>query len=295
MTKCGYVMLFGLPNSGKSTLVNQMLDFHLSVVNRKAQTTRNKILGVLNENENQIIFLDTPGYIEKPEYELQAYMLNEIRTSFDETDLVAHIIDISKFNIELFKKYTLGVKNFIAGKKQIIILNKIDLVDKKDVADTILLLGKEFPDMEIVPVSAIKSDNLDELKKIIINYLPEGPKFYDEDFLTDRPEKFFVAEIIRGCVLDRFHKEVPYSVFVNITEFREQAGRKDFISAEIIVERESQKVIIIGKGGASLKKLGSDSRKKIEKFLGRPVYLELFVKVRKDWRKDRTFLRTTYR
>ncbi|HPS64447.1 MAG TPA: GTPase Era [Ignavibacteria bacterium] len=295
MTKCGYVMMFGLPNAGKSTLVNRLLDFNLSVVNRKAQTTRNKILGVLNEGDAQVIFLDTPGYIEKPEYELQTYMVNEIKTSFDEADLVIHIIDITKFSIDVFKKYIEGVKDFLIGKNQIIVINKIDLAEKKDVADAILSLDNEFKGTDIIPVSAYKSENLDELKKIIAENIPEAPKFYDEDYLTNKPEKFFVSEIIRGCVLDRFHKEVPYSVFINIAEFSEREGRKDYINAEIIVERESQKVIIIGKGGASLKKLGSDARKKIERFLERPVYLELFVKVKKDWRKDKSFLKNTYR
>ena len=288
-------MMFGLPNAGKSTLVNRLLDFNLSVVNRKAQTTRNKILGVLNEQDTQIIFLDTPGYITKPEYELQTYMLNEIKTSFEETDMVVHIIDITKFNIDEFKKYTEGVKEFLAGKKQVIVLNKIDLAEKKDIADAIVILDSEFKGTDIVPVSAYKSENLDELKGIITENIPEGPKFYDDDYLTNRPEKFFAAEIIRGCVLDRFHQEVPYSVFINIVEFSEREGRKDYINAEIIVERESQKIIIIGKKGESLKKLGSDARKKIEHFLDRPVYLELFVKVKKDWRKDKSFLRDTYK
>jgi GTP-binding protein Era len=295
MTKCGYVMMFGMPNAGKSTLVNRFLDFNLSVVNRKAQTTRNKILGVLNEEDIQIIFLDTPGYIENPEYELQTYMVNEIKTSFEEADVVIHLIDINRFNLEKFKKIFDTISKFIPDKKQIIVLNKIDLVSKKEVADTILDISNELNDIEIVPVSAYKSENLDELKKLIIDNLPEGNKFFDDDFLTNKPEKFFVAEIIRGAVLDNFHQEIPYSVYVNIAEFSERKNRKDYINAEIIVERESQKMIIIGKGGESLKKLGTFARKKIEKFLGRQVYLELFIKVKKDWRKDKIFLKNYYK
>lgn len=287
-------MMFGMPNAGKSTLVNRFLDFNLSVVNRKAQTTRNKILGVLNEEDIQIIFLDTPGYIENPEYELQTYMVNEIKTSFEEADVVIHLIDINRFNLENFKKIFDTISKFIPDKKQIIVLNKIDLVSKKEIADTILDISNELKDIEIVPVSAYKSENLDELKKLIIDNLPEGNKFFDDDFLTNKPEKFFVAEIIRGAVLDNFHQEIPYSVYVNIAEFSERKNRKDYINAEIIVERESQKMIIIGKGGESLKKLGTFARKKIEKFLGRQVYLELFIKVKKDWRKDKIFLKNHY-
>jgi len=287
-------MIFGMPNAGKSTLVNRFLDFNLSVVNRKAQTTRNKILGVLNEEDIQIIFLDTPGYIENPEYELQTYMVNEIKTSFEEADVVIHLIDVNRFNLENFKKIFDTISKFIPDKKQIIVLNKIDLVSKKEVADTILDISNELNDIEIVPVSAYKSENLDELKKLIIDNLPEGNKFFDDDFLTNKPEKFFVAEIIRGAVLDNFHQEIPYSVYVNIAEFSERKNRKDYINAEIIVERESQKMIIIGKGGESLKKLGTFARKKIEKFLGRQVYLELFIKVKKDWRKDKIFLKNHY-
>lgn len=287
-------MMFGMPNAGKSTLVNRFLDFNLSVVNRKAQTTRNKILGVLNEEDIQIIFLDTPGYIENPEYELQTYMVNEIKTSFEEADVVIHLIDVNRFNLENFKKIFDTISKFIPDKKQIIVLNKIDLVSKKEVADTILDISNELNDIEIVPVSAYKSENLDELKKLIIDNLPEGNKFFDDDFLTNKPEKFFVAEIIRGAVLDNFHQEIPYSVYVNIAEFSERKNRKDYINAEIIVERESQKMIIIGKGGESLKKLGTFARKKIEKFLGRQVYLELFIKVKKDWRKDKIFLKNYY-
>ena len=287
-------MMFGMPNAGKSTLVNRFLDFNLSVVNRKAQTTRNKILGVLNEEDIQIIFLDTPGYIENPEYELQTYMVNEIKTSFEEADVVIHLIDVNRFNLENFKKIFDTISKFIPDKKQIIVLNKIDLVSKKEIADTILDISNELKDIEIVPVSAYKSENLDELKKLIIDNLPEGNKFFDDDFLTNKPEKFFVAEIIRGAVLDNFHQEIPYSVYVNIAEFSERKNRKDYINAEIIVERESQKMIIIGKGGESLKKLGTFARKKIEKFLGRQVYLELFIKVKKDWRKDKIFLKNHY-
>lgn len=288
-------MMFGMPNAGKSTLVNRFLDFNLSVVNRKAQTTRNKILGVLNEEDIQIIFLDTPGYIENPEYELQTYMVNEIKTSFEEADVVIHLIDVNRFNLENFKKIFDTISKFIPDKKQIIVLNKIDLVSKKEVADTILDISNELNDIEIVPVSAYKSENLDELKKLIIDNLPEENKFFDDDFLTNKPEKFFVAEIIRGAVLDNFHQEIPYSVYVNIAEFSERKNRKDYINAEIIVERESQKMIIIGKGGESLKKLGTFARKKIEKFLGRQVYLELFIKVKKDWRKDKIFLKNYYK
>jgi GTP-binding protein Era len=287
--RCGYVTVFGKPNSGKSTLMNQLLRINLSAVNKKAQTTRNRIVGILTEDNYQIIFLDTPGTI-KPKYELQKFMASEITSSLKEADVVLQIIDavnIDKKNLEeTEKKY----EELIIRKKRINVVNKTDLLTKEKTLNIIDDLHTKLKYENIIPVSALHATNIEELKKVIVENLPESPFLYNEETITDRPEKFFVSEIIRQKILDMFHEEIPYSVFVFIREFKERDKGKDYINAEIILERESQKIILIGKKGEKIKKLGSHARKDIEKFLNRGVYLELFVKIRKDWRKDKKFI-----
>lgn len=292
-TKCGYVTLFGLPNAGKSTLMNALLGTSLSIVNKKAQTTRNRILGILTDDNYQMIFLDTPGVLE-PKYELQRFMQAEIKSSVEEADVILHIVDVARFNEKEFTEFETTYGSFFEGKHIITVLNKLDLVEKDKVLEAIGMLSTNFRRTEIVPVSAINGFNISELKKTIAGLLPDMPFLYDEDTLTDRPERFFAAEIIRQKILQLLHEEVPYSVFVNIAEFKERDGGKDYINAEIIVEKESQKAIVIGKKAEMLKKIGQESRRSIEKFLDREVYLELFVKVRKDWRKSQSFLKTNF-
>ncbi|MCX7833389.1 MAG: GTPase Era [Ignavibacteria bacterium] len=286
MKKCGYVAIVGDPNVGKSTLLNSFLNFNLSIINKKAQTTRNKILGALTENHYQIIFIDTPGII-KPKYELQSFMLSSVKSSIKEADVIVYLFDVINYKsineIELEK-----------DKKYIFALNKIDLINKEELEKIVDFFSKEKPNEVLIPISAINKTNLDELKNKIVEFLPESEFLYEEDFLTDRPEKFFVAEIIRNCILDLYEQEIPYSVFVEIPLFKERVEGKDYIEAEIIVERESQKVIIIGKEGSKLKQLGEVARLAIENFLGRPVFLKLFVKVRKNWRKNKEFLKKHY-
>lgn len=286
MRKCGYVAIVGDPNVGKSTLLNALLNFNLSIINKKAQTTRNKILGALTENNYQIIFIDTPGIIE-PKYELQNFMVSSIKSSIKEADVIVYLFDIVNYK---------SVSNVILekDKKYVFALNKIDLVSKDELDSILEFFAKEKPNQELIPISAINKINLDELKSKIVEYLPESEFLYEEDFLTDMPEKFFVAEIIRNCILDLYEQEIPYSVFVEIPLFKERKGGKDYIEAEIIVERESQKVIIIGKNGAKLKQLGEIARLAIENFLGRPVFLKLYIKVRKNWRKNKDFLKMHY-
>jgi GTPase len=292
-TKCGYVTLFGLPNAGKSTLMNALLGTNLSIVNKKAQTTRNRILGILTEDDFQMIFLDTPGVLE-PKYELQKFMQSEIKTSIEEADVVLHIVDVNKFSEKEFKAFIQANGQFLENKHVITVLNKTDLSDREKVLKTIDELCSNFECKEVVPISAINGFNVDELKKTIAEMLPVMPFLYDEDTLTDRPERFFASEIIRQKILQFLHEEVPYSIFVNIAEFKERDGGKDYINAEIIVEKESQKAIVLGRKAEMLKKIGQESRKSIEKFLDREVYLELFVKVRKDWRKNENFLRSNF-
>jgi len=292
--KSGYVAIFGKPNAGKSTLINALLQFQLSIVNRKVQTTRNKILGVLSEENYQIVFIDTPGILE-PKYELQNYMLSEIKSSLDEADVVVHIIDALTINYGDLKSVEEKFRELLSNKKRIIVLNKIDLMKKDDVLPIIEKLSKEFEYDDIIPVSALDNENVEELKKLIVKYLPEREFYYDEDTLTDKPEKFFVGEIIREKILSLYHEEIPYSVIVSIAEFKERDNGVVYINAEIILERESQKIIVIGKKGEGLKRLGEKARKDIENFLKTKVYLELFVKVRKDWRNNKQFISDSYR
>lgn len=294
MRKCGYVAIIGKPNAGKSTLMNAFLGCDLSIVNRKAQTTRNKILGIYSEKNIQIVFIDTPGLFE-PKYELQKFMMGELKSSFTEADLILHLIDASDFNIKSLRETEERFKKELRNKKRIIVLNKIDLIEQDDVKSKILLLKEEFGFENIIPISAKENFNVNEVHRQLVDNLPISEFFFDEDILTDRPEKFFVAEIIRQKILDMYQDEVPYSVYVNIVEYIERKDAKDYINAEIVLERESQKVIFIGRNGNKIKTLGKEARESIEKFLKKEVYLKLFVKVRKDWRKDRKFLREAYR
>lgn len=289
-TKSGFVTIFGKPNAGKSTLINALLNFNLSIVNRKVQTTRDRILGVLTEDDYQIVFVDTPGILE-PKYELQKFMQNEIRTSLIEADLIIQIVDTLNINFDELKKTDSDYKDLLLNKKRIIVLNKIDLMKTDNLLPIMERLKNEFNFNEIVPVSALKHENIEELKKIILKYIPEGEFFYDKDTLTDKPEKFFVSEIIREKILGIYHEEIPYSIMVGITEFKDRGNNLVYINADIIVERESQKIIVIGNKGAGLKKLGERARKDIENFLNKKVYLELFVKVRKDWRNNKKFIK----
>ena len=289
-SRCGYVAVIGKPNTGKSTIMNRLLGINLSVVNRKAQTTRNKILGILSKDNYQVIFLDTPGILE-PKYELQKFMVSEITSSLKEADIILQIIDATTIDKKKLAETEKKYENLFKGKKRINVINKMDLVSKEKILIIIGDLKTTLNYDNIVPVSALKAINIEELEKVILENLPESPFFYDSETVTDKPEKFFVSEIIRQKILDMFHEEIPYSVFVQIRKFTEREKSKDYINAEIILERESQKVILIGRKGEKIKKLGSLARKSIEEFLGREVYLELFIKVRKDWRKDKRFIK----
>lgn len=293
-TKCGYVCMFGKPNAGKSTLMNAMIGMDLSIVNKKPQTTRNKILGILTEDNYQIIFSDVPGILE-PKYEMQTVMVNEIRNALKGSDVIAHIVDAADFDIKEFQKVEEQYGKFFKDKKTILVLNKIDAIQQ----DKLVEIGnaiKETYKGDIIPVSAKEKFNIAILKKEIVNDLPEGEFLFDKDEITDKPERFYVAEIIRQSILELLSEEIPYSTFINIMEFqeREAEGKPDYINADIIVERESQKGIILGKGGSMIKKIGETSRKEIEKMLDRRVFLKLFVKVRKDWRKDKRFLKENF-
>ena len=292
MHKSGYVAIVGLPNSGKSTLLNAILGQKLAITNVKPQTTRKRILGILTEKDYQIVFLDTPGII-NPSYLLQEKMLGEVEQSFGDADVILFLIDVAEdpqgknsLNHE-FVKMSMSKKN----KNIMLILNKADLISQEKATR----LLNYFEDLKlfnsIVLVSALHSFNIDKLIETVVENLPEGPNFYPDDIVANENERFFVSEIIREKILELYRDEIPYSCEVTITEFNERENAKDFISAEIAVERESQRKIIIGKDGTSIKKLGKIAREVIEEFLQSTVFLELRVKVRSKWRSDENWLR----
>ena len=282
--KFGYSAIIGKPNVGKSTILNRLLGTKLSIVGAKPQLTRNRILGILTEGEYQACFFDTPGIIE-PEYELQRLMLDKINDAVKNADLIVWMTDPWYQSPEFPKNILQVAKRPIIG-----VINKIDLAAKLDLLPIIDEL-KNLGLVDIIPLSALSGEGTAELKSIIFKYLPEAPFMYPVGDISDRPERFFVAELIRERVFDYFEKEVPYSTCVVIDEFKEREKGKDYVRATIYVERESQKGILIGKKGDALKKIGEDARKEIEDFLGRGVYLELWVKVKEKWRKDKKFLK----
>ena len=288
--KSGFVTIIGAPNAGKSTLLNALIGENLSIVTSKPQTTRNRIFGILTEGNIQAVFVDIPGILE-PKYRLQQYMASEIDDSFEEADLILVIYDTQKDSRGQLKKIVSKYGKSIGEKKSILVLNKIDSIKKEDLLKMLSEVQLLFNFTEIIPVSAKKKFNVVELKKVILNLIPEGEFFYGEDVITSQPEKFFVSEIIRKNLFRMMKEEVPFSVYVMINEFKERDIGKDYINASVIVERESQKSIIIGADGNRIKELGERSRKTIEGFLNREVYLELFVKVSKNWKNDEEFLR----
>ncbi|MDC1067677.1 GTPase Era [Candidatus Kapabacteria bacterium] len=291
-TKAGYAVIIGKPNAGKSTLLNGLLDYKLSIVSPKPQTTRKRVLGIYNNDDTQIIFFDTPGLL-KPKYEMQRSMMNFVNSSLDDADLMVYIQDIAKLELDKFPD-PISKQIFENFKKpKILILNKIDL--KKDVKETLPLIKKFYDEGtfdQIVPISAKSKENLDNVIKAISQYIPENPFYYDPELLSTEPQRFFVSELIREQIFFSFKEEIPYSTEVSILEFKEREKGKWYIHAEIIVERDNQKKILIGKGGAMIKNIGQYARKEIEELLGMDVYLEIFVKVRKDWRNNKSHLRS---
>lgn len=289
----GFVPIIGAPNAGKSTLLNAILGQKISIVTAKPQTTRNRITGIYTNENVQIVFVDTPGVLD-PKYKLQQFMSREIESSVIESDIIILVIDINKYDRESFSTLYNTYNRLYGEHKIFCVINKIDLVRKEQVLPVIKDISENFKIDEIIPVSAVKGFNIEELLKTIIKYLPEGDFYFESDVLTSQPEKFFVAEIIRQNILRQFKDEIPFSVHIDIEEFKERETGKDFIRASVIVERETQKAIIIGDSGNKIKKLGELSRKAIEEFLDRPVYLELFAKVRKDWKNDEDFLKKNF-
>lgn len=285
--RSGFVNIVGKPNAGKSTLMNLLVGEKLAIITPKAQTTRHRIMGIVNAEDYQLVFSDTPGVLE-PAYKLQENMLHQVNEALTDADVLIWLIDISELNEASEGEFATRLKS--TGKPVIIALNKIDLANQQKLETAVELCARILPGAEILPVSALHESGIDLLKRKLISLLPEGPPYYDKDQLTDRSERFFVSEIIREKILMNYSREVPYSVEVVVTEFRE-SQEPLLIRAEIHVVRESQKAILIGHRGQALKKTGTEARKDIEAFLDRKVYLELFVKVSKDWRDSDTQLK----
>ena len=279
MHKSGFVNIVGNPNVGKSTLMNALVGERLSIITQKAQTTRHRIMGIVNGEDFQIVYSDTPGVL-KPNYKLQEQMLSFSRSALVDADVLLYVTDVMD-NWEKNAEFIEKVKHNTAPI--LLIINKIDLTTQETLENLVEQWHKVLPQAEIFPISAQEKFNVDVVLKRIKELLPESPPFFDKDQLTDKPARFFVDEIIREKILLNYDKEIPYSVEVEVEEFKEEEELIR-IRAVIYVERDSQKGIIIGRGGKMLKRVGQQARKDIEAFFGKQVFLQLFVKVEKDWR-----------
>jgi len=279
--KAGYVNIIGNPNVGKSTLMNALIGQKLSIITHKAQTTRHRILGILNEKEYQIVFSDTPGVIE-PAYKLQENMMNFVHTAFQDADVLIYMIEVGEKGLKDQKLFERLKKTSVPV---LMLLNKIDLAEQDFVAQEMERWGEKLPNAELLPISALNNFNLDIIKKKLVEMLPVSPPYYDKDAITDKSERFFIEEIIREKILKHYKKEIPYSVQIEVEEFFEE---EDIIRirAIIYVMRESQKGIIIGHQGLGLKRIGTEARRDIERMLDKKVFLATPVKVKKNWRND---------
>ena len=281
MFKSGFVNIVGNPNVGKSTLMNLLVGERISIATFKAQTTRHRIMGILNTPDMQICFSDTPGVL-KPNYKLQEQMLQFSESALQDADVLLYVTDMVETpdkNSDFLDK----VKRMAVPV--LVLINKIDLSDQKALTEKVELWHEALPEAEIVPISALHRFNVDNVLRRIRELLPESPAYFDKDQWTDKPARFFVTEIIREKILLYYDKEIPYSVEVVVEQFKE-TDKNIRIGAVIFVERESQKGIIIGHGGVALKRVSTEARKSLEKFFGKSIYLEVFVKVDKDWRQS---------
>jgi GTP-binding protein Era len=293
MPKSGYIAIIGKPNVGKSTLMNAIIGSKLSIVTPKPQTTRRNVLGIYTQKETQMVFIDTPGVL-KPRYELHKSMMNFVEESLSGADIIIVIADVTRPETAtrvLTPPFIEALKTL--KKPCIAILNKMDaLSDKTQALPFISALEELGVFTEFIPISALKKDNTDTLVNILESLLPEAEFFHDPEILSTMPQRFFVSELIRETVFELFKEEIPYSTEVTISEFKEREKGKWYIAADIIIEKESQKAILIGEKGSKIKQIGLLSRDKVEEHLEFPVFLELFVKVREDWRSKTTYLRS---
>jgi len=287
MIKSGFVSIVGRPNSGKSTLLNRLVGEKVSIVTEKPQTTRHVVRGIVTRSEGQITFLDTPG-IHKPIHRMNERMMQSVRNAMSDVDLIVLMADASsvfgrgdEFTLNLLKPVT---------TKKLLLLNKIDRIEKKTLLPLMDHYSLSGNFEEIIPISALTGENVEDLVKVLFKYLSEGPMFYPEDQISDQPERAIAAEMVREKLIVLTEEEMPYSTAVVVDQF-EEGEKLHRICASIFVERESQKAIVIGKGGQKLKEVGSEARRDLESFFGRKVFLELHVKVKKNWRDDEETLR----
>jgi GTP-binding protein Era len=291
MHKSGFVNIVGRPNVGKSTLMNALVGERMSIISNKPQTTRHRLIGILSGDDFQIVFSDTPGLVRQPAYKMHESMNRYVSSAFEDADLMLMVTEVGEVYADddplLDNLRKLEVPRFL-------VINKMDLTTQEKITELINDWQQKLPFTEVFAISALLSVNTAHLLEQIVKYLPEGPAYYPKDQLTDRPERFFVSEIIREKIMELYQQEIPYSTEVGI-EWYEETETKDGeplarIGALIYVMRKTQKPIIIGKNGESVKKLGMEARKAIEAFLGHKVYIELFVKVRENWRDDERLL-----
>ena len=278
--KSGFVNIFGKPNAGKSTLLNALIGEKLAIVSPKVQTTRHRIKGILTADDYQIIFSDTPGIIE-PKYKLHEKMMQAVKSSLEDADIALLIVDIKDDLQEANEIFT----SLHLKAPSIVIINKVDIVGEDDVNKAKEFFQHQKYCKAVITISALRKKGVDDLLKMILDFLPEGAPFYEDDNLSDLPTKFFVGELIREKIFYLYQDEIPYHAAVLVTEFKEKHTLVK-IGADIILQRETQKGIVLGEGGKMIKELGTQARRDIEQFLGRKVFLELFVKVRPKWRDN---------
>ena len=279
--KAGFVNIIGNPNVGKSTLMNAFVGEKLSIITSKAQTTRHRILGIVNGEDFQVVLSDTPGII-KPAYELQQSMMDFVKSAFEDADVLIYMVEIGEKELKdeaFFNKIT------SSKTPVLLLLNKIDTSNQEQLEAQVQLWSEKVPNAEIFPISALEGFNVQEVFNRIIELLPESPPFYPKDQLTDKPERFFINETIREKILIHYKKEIPYAVEVDTEEFFEEDNIIR-VRSVIMVERETQKGIIIGHKGNALKRVGVEARKDLEKFFGKQIHIELYVKVNKNWRSN---------
>ena len=284
--KAGFVNIIGNPNVGKSTLMNAFVGERLSIITSKAQTTRHRILGIVNGDDFQVILSDTPGII-KPAYEMQKSMMDFVKSAFEDADVLIYMVDIGEQEL---KDEAFFNKIIHAKIPVLLLLNKIDKSDQEQLESQIDLWKQKVPNAEIYPISALENFNVKEVFARILELLPDSPAYYPKDALTDKPERFFVNETIREKILLNYDKEIPYAVEIETEEFIEDE-KIIRIRSVIMVERETQKGIVIGHKGAALKRVGMQAREDLEKFFGKQIHIEMFVKVNKDWRNSQFQLR----
>jgi GTP-binding protein Era len=283
--KSGFVSIFGRPNAGKSTLLNALLQEKLAIVSPKVQTTRHRIKGILSTGDYQIIFSDTPGIIE-PQYKLQEKMMHAVKQALEDTDVALLLIDVN----DNWEEVNQIFESLHLKAPAIIIINKTDTAGKQKWQEAVQFFSSKKYCTEVLAISALKAANTEALIGLILKHLPEGMPFYENDELTDLPTRFFVAELIREKVFYLYQEEIPYHTTVIVTEFKEKTTLVKIV-ADIIVQRDTQKGILLGQGGKMIKQLGTEARKDIEQFLDRKIFLELFVKVRPKWRDNDLMLR----